>query len=368
MTTPAQVVGVFAHPDDEIFCAGGSMATWSASGSEVTVVCATQGEAGQIRDASTATRRTLGDVREAELRAACAHLGVARVTMLDYADGRLSEVDPSTLAARVRSLLVEVDPDVVVTFGEDGAYGHPDHIAIGDATAAAVADLRTTAWRTRTTPVQLLRSHFPTSRMLLAERLAAWLTSLDERFGGAPDYGRALLLFAEESTTMRFAGDDVRIAWYPGGTVIVEQGEPATSLLLILSGTVDVLEEDADGETHLMGTLHEGQFFGELGVAGQHPRTASVVAVGNVTCLALSMTERTKYEGRGSTALSATEAERAAGDDPVDEGVVHIDVTAQLDSKLAALTMHRSQYPIDLNAFPRSMLLEMYGIEHFRSV
>jgi hypothetical protein len=80
------------------------------------------------------------------------------------------------------------------------------------------------------------------------------------------------------------------------------------------------------------------------------------------------MTERTKYEGRGSTALSATEAERAAGDDPVDEGVVHIDVTAQLDSKLAALTMHRSQYPIDLNAFPRSMLLEMYGIEHFRSV
>jgi hypothetical protein len=45
---------------------------------------------------------------------------------------------------------------------------------------------------------------------------------------------------------------------------------------------------------------------------------------------------------------------------------VHIDVTAQLDSKLTALTMHRSQYPIDLNAFPRSMLSEMYGIEHFR--
>ena len=357
-------MGVFAHPDDEIFCAGGTMAKWAAAGTSIVVVCTTRGEAGQIRDATTAVRRTLGRVRESELRRACARLGVADVTVLDYADGTLGSVDQAALAARIGSLLVDTDPDVVVTFGEDGAYGHPDHIAIGNATTAAAAHLQRTTSMSRRIPVQLLRSHFPSSRMSLAERLADWLVSMERPFGGSPDYGRALTLFAEESTTMRFASDDVRIVWYPPGSLIVEQGEPATSLMLVLSGTVDVLEEAADGVPHHVRTIGEGQFFGELGVAGRRPRTASVVATGNVTCLVLSRTEPTKFAGRGATAATTT-AEPTRVEDPVEADVVRIDVTSHLDDKLAALTMHRSQYPIEVDAFPRSMLEEMYGLEHF---
>ena len=276
------------------------------------MVCATRGEAGQIRDATTAVRRTLGRVREGELRQACAHLGVSDVTMLDYGDGALDAVDPDALADHVGRLLVEGDPDVIVTFADDGAYGHPDHIAISNATTAAAIRLRRTTWSSRPIPVQLLRSHFPSSRISLAERLADWLVSMDRPFGGSADYGRALTLFAAEAATMRFASDDVRIVWYPSGSLIVEQDEPATSLLLILSGTVDVAKEGADGALHHLQSLGEGQFFGELGVAGRRARSASVIANGNVTCLELSTTERTKFDGRGATAGRPHEAEPPA--------------------------------------------------------
>src|SRR6185503_4486843 len=111
LVVPRRVVGVFAHPDDEVFCAGGTIATWAAEGASIAVVCATRGEAGQIRDATTAVRRTLGRVREGELRQACSHLGVSEVTMLDYGDGALGAVDADALAEHVGRLLVDADPE-----------------------------------------------------------------------------------------------------------------------------------------------------------------------------------------------------------------------------------------------------------------
>jgi LmbE family N-acetylglucosaminyl deacetylase len=362
---PQRVVGVFAHPDDEIFCAGGTMALWAAEGAEVVVVCATRGEAGQIRDAAVADRRTLGAVREAELRRACTSLGVSQVMFFDYHDGTLHDIDAAELVGRVAAVLGDVDPDVVITFGEDGAYGHPDHVAIGEATATAVADIRSASTSDRARP-QLLRSHFPPNQMSLAERLATWLVEMEARFDGRPvDYGRALTLFAEESTTMRFASDDVRIEWFPTGSMIVEQGESATSLCLILSGTVVVVDE-TDGERRPLRTMREGQFFGELGVAGHRPRSASVIANGNVTCLVLSPTKRKKFEGRGGAAVAFGDEDNVSLADAVAGDIIRIDVSAHLESKLVALASHRSQYPIDVDAFPRSMLQEMYGTEYFR--
>jgi LmbE family N-acetylglucosaminyl deacetylase len=369
--TPRRVVGVFAHPDDEVFCAGGTMAKWAAEGADVVVVCATRGEAGQIRDATTAVRRTLGQVREAELREACARLGVAQVVVLNYHDGTLQNLELEELAAAIEAVLIEVEPDVVITFGEDGAYGHPDHIAVGAATTLAVGQVCRTDSESGVTTPQLLKSHFPTNRLSLAERLAGWLVTMDERFGGSTDYGRALTLFAEESTTMRFASDEVEIVWYPHGTVIVEQGEPATSLCLILSGAVEVFEED-DKSRRPLRTLTEGQFFGELGVAARQPRSASVAATGNVTCLVLSPSQATKYDGRGvgsrQFVTSLSDVGEAPEPDDASGGALRIDVCAYVDKKLAALAAHRSQYPIDVEAFPRSMLEEMYGVEHFRQV
>src|SRR6187455_2126117 len=158
-----RVIGIFAHPDDEVFCAGGTFRRWSDEGTHVTIVSATRGEAGQIRDAEVATRRNLGAVRERELRAACEAIGASDVRLLDHADGHVSEADPDCLTEELASIIEEVDADTVVTFGEDGAYGHPDHIAIGEATRRAI-DLLAVRGR----GIELLRSHFPRHGMSIA--------------------------------------------------------------------------------------------------------------------------------------------------------------------------------------------------------
>src|SRR5206468_7053781 len=96
-----RLLGVFAHPDDEVFCAGGTLAKYVAHGSEAMVVSATRGQSGQIRDAGAATRRTLGEVRERELRQACSILGVQHSLCLDYSDGELAGVDRGALSEDV---------------------------------------------------------------------------------------------------------------------------------------------------------------------------------------------------------------------------------------------------------------------------
>ena len=88
---PPRILGVFAHPDDESFCAGGTFAKYAQAGAEIMVVSATRGDAGQIRDGRAATRRTLGQVREHELELACKQLGIQHAVCLDYGDGKLKD-------------------------------------------------------------------------------------------------------------------------------------------------------------------------------------------------------------------------------------------------------------------------------------
>lgn len=146
--TPA-LVTVFAHPDDETFGVGGSVAAAIDAGARVTAICATRGEAGEIADPSLATAETLGLVREAELRAACAVLGVHDVRFLGYRDsgmeGTVENADPRAFAnapdleviERIARHFGELRPDVVVTFEPGGVYGHPDHRKISRCTTAA---------------------------------------------------------------------------------------------------------------------------------------------------------------------------------------------------------------------------------------
>ncbi|HEX6909455.1 MAG TPA: PIG-L family deacetylase, partial [Longimicrobium sp.] len=82
--------------------------------------------------------REVGRVREAELRAAAAELGVREVVLLDYVDGELDRADPGEAVARIAAHLRRARPQVVVTFDPFGAYGHPDHVAICQLTTAAV--------------------------------------------------------------------------------------------------------------------------------------------------------------------------------------------------------------------------------------
>ncbi|ETW92317.1 MAG: hypothetical protein ETSY2_53765, partial [Candidatus Entotheonella gemina] len=115
---PLRILGVYAHPDDETLCVGGTLAKYAAMGAHILIVSATRGEAGQIRDTQVATRATLGQTRALELRHACERLGVSQVMCFDYGDGKLMSVDRGPLAAQLTQIIRQFRPDVVLTFGD----------------------------------------------------------------------------------------------------------------------------------------------------------------------------------------------------------------------------------------------------------
>ena len=130
---------VLAHPDDESLGTGGVLAKYSREGVATYVVTATRGERGRFDDKGTKPGLdVVGRTREAELHAAARELGVGEVTLLDYMDGELDAVDPVEAAAKIAGHIQRVKPQVLVTFDPFGAYGHPDHIAISQFTAAAL--------------------------------------------------------------------------------------------------------------------------------------------------------------------------------------------------------------------------------------
>jgi LmbE family N-acetylglucosaminyl deacetylase len=139
MSEGLKLMGVFAHPDDESLGTGGVFAKYAAEGMETYVVTATRGQKGRFRDGTDRPDDDeVGRVRERELRAAAAVLGVREVVVLDGVDGELDRADHSEVTAGIAVEIRRLKPDVVMTFASDGAYGHPDHIAISQYTTAAV--------------------------------------------------------------------------------------------------------------------------------------------------------------------------------------------------------------------------------------
>jgi LmbE family N-acetylglucosaminyl deacetylase len=133
-----RVACVFAHPDDDTYGVGGSLALHAGADLEVTAILVTSGEAGLIADDALATRQTLGAVREDEDRAAWSALGLEpAIHFLRHPDGGVAELPPEALVAELLAILQDARPDVVITFGPDGITGHPDHVAVGAAATAA---------------------------------------------------------------------------------------------------------------------------------------------------------------------------------------------------------------------------------------
>lgn len=139
MTDPLRLMCILAHPDDESLGTGGTLAKYAAEGIETYLITATRGERGWTgAPHENPGLEALGRLREAELRAACNALGVRRLDLLNYIDGDLDQADPDEAIGRIVSIVREARPHVVITFGPDGAYGHPDHIAISQFTTAAL--------------------------------------------------------------------------------------------------------------------------------------------------------------------------------------------------------------------------------------
>jgi N-acetyl-1-D-myo-inositol-2-amino-2-deoxy-alpha-D-glucopyranoside deacetylase len=153
---------VHAHPDDESISTGGAMLKARAGGRRVVLVTATRGEAGEIYNMDPETTRPhLGEVRTKELETAARILGVNRGEFLDYRDsgmaGTAENEEPRSFhqapleeaAGKLAAILREEKPDVVVTYDQDGTYGHPDHIKAHHVTNAALDLLEKEGWRPR---------------------------------------------------------------------------------------------------------------------------------------------------------------------------------------------------------------------------
>lgn len=138
MTQSLRLMCVLAHPDDESLGNGGVLAKYAAEGIETYLVTATRGERGWLGAAQDYPGpRELGQIRQAELHAAAQALGIAEVAFLDYMDGELDRAPVEEAIARIVGHLRRAKPHVVLTFGPNGSYGHPDHIAISQLTTAA---------------------------------------------------------------------------------------------------------------------------------------------------------------------------------------------------------------------------------------
>lgn len=150
------ILAFFAHPDDEGFGVGGTLARYASEGDRVILVCATAGEEGVNRldehdtaDPSPGSTTDLGEVRREELRRACDRLGIEGPVFLGYRDSgmvdepfnehpdSLHQADLDEVAHRIATIIRDERADAVVTFEQYGWYGHPDHVKVYQAVRRA---------------------------------------------------------------------------------------------------------------------------------------------------------------------------------------------------------------------------------------
>jgi LmbE family N-acetylglucosaminyl deacetylase len=149
MTETKTILAVLAHPDDESFGMGGTLALYASRGMQVHLVCATRGEVGEVSPDLLEGFESIAKLRESELRCAAGVLGLSGLHFLDYRDSgmpgspdnshpRALDAQPlDDVAAQVVHYIRTLKPQVVLTFDPIGGYRHPDHIAIQRATVRA---------------------------------------------------------------------------------------------------------------------------------------------------------------------------------------------------------------------------------------
>lgn len=143
------LLSVLAHPDDESFGMGGTLAKYAEDGAEVHLICATKGEAGEVDSEYLAGFSSIADLRVSELNCAIKHLGITSLTLLKYRDSGMIGSDdnknPKALmnaplervAEEIAEKMRQLKPQVVLTFDPLGGYRHPDHIFVHNAAKRA---------------------------------------------------------------------------------------------------------------------------------------------------------------------------------------------------------------------------------------
>jgi len=143
------LLSVLAHPDDESFGMGGTLAKYAEDGVDVHLICATRGEAGEVESEYLTGFSSIADLRVSELNCAVQHLGITSLTMLNYRDSGMTGSDdnqnPKALinapleqvAREITEKIRQLKPQVVLTFDPLGGYRHPDHIFVHNAAKKA---------------------------------------------------------------------------------------------------------------------------------------------------------------------------------------------------------------------------------------
>lgn len=151
--SPNKMLICLAHPDDESFGMGGTIAKYANEGTEITLVCATKGEAGTVDSEFLTHYESIAALREHELACAARVLGIHEVIYMGYRDSGMAgsddnqhiqsfvQADEGEVVTKLIRIMENSKPDIVITFDETGGYHHPDHIAIHQATIHAFNEI-----------------------------------------------------------------------------------------------------------------------------------------------------------------------------------------------------------------------------------
>jgi len=197
------LIAVLAHPDDESFGMGGTLALYAQKGYEVHLVCATLGEAGTVDDEYLQGYDSIAALREAELRCAIQSLGVTSLHLLGYRDSGMpgtpenghpnAQINHSVeeVAVKVVKYIREIKPDIVLTFDPMGGYRHPDHIHIQKATTLAFEKANDASFHPKAgppfKPLALYYHLFPRKFLKWATRLMPLLGQNPHKWGRNKD-------------------------------------------------------------------------------------------------------------------------------------------------------------------------------------
>jgi mycothiol S-conjugate amidase len=185
----------FAHPDDESFGMAGTIARYVAEGVQVYLICATNGDVGEVPQEMLSQYDSVAELRLSELRCAAQTLSLARVFTFGYRDsgmagssenthpGSLAAADMDEVVGRIVHVIREIRPQVVVTFDPAGGYNHPDHVKMHQATVRAFgAAGDPTRYPDRLAPYQPQKLYYHT----FPRRLLRLVVRLMPLFGGDP--------------------------------------------------------------------------------------------------------------------------------------------------------------------------------------
>jgi len=243
VNTDKRILIAFAHPDDESFGLGGLISKYVAEGVAVSYLCATNGDVGTVAEELLGDHNSIAELRLAELDCASEKLGFTEVIKLGYKDSGMMHSEtsqhpdslwatwgrrPEEVMRKVVQAIRQIKPQVVITFNRYGGYGHPDHIAIQQATTEAFTLAADPTYLTGDLPAYEPQKLYYTSIPAFMVRLGIWRAILKgqdpRRMGRNNDIDMVRIVENVEPAHVKIDIGDYLEAWADASACHVSQG------------------------------------------------------------------------------------------------------------------------------------------------